>query len=363
MTNPDNITKLLIIRLGAMGDLLHVAPSLRVLKEAHPDIEIHLLTSPGYKALVEQFSEVNRVWTFEKGSHWIETGKRLCQLSQELKSMGINGVISLQPNLRSWLLTRLVLEGQSSFKKRHACYRKEKLNTSPKAERNLQRRHAVTDFYQPFRHLFQLPSYDKTRLIPQLPLSNALSKQTPPSQLQIAIIPGVGNKRANRAWPLQHYITLMKALSNAYAPSFQVVLIGGPDEKPLTHELEHSLIQEIPRFSSDCSIDNTCGQLDLLETAHRLSQCQLVIGGDTGPLHLASATGAPIVAIYGPTSAKRTGPLGKQPVTTITPPDNLDFWPCETPTCTQHSMDAYACIRPITPEKVLEACLKHLPVI
>ncbi len=354
MTTP--ITKLLILRLGAMGDLLHVSPSFRVLKEKHPELEIHLLTSPAYKALASQFQELHHVWTFEKGKNWLQTIQRLQSLAHQLKETGIDGMLILQPNPRSWLLSRMVL-GLSPSENQYAIYRKEKLKVSPKEERQSPRRHAVTDFYQAFRQLFQLPNFDEKQLIPQLTLSKP--KQTAPNpdqSLQVGLIPGVGSKRSNRAWPKKNYINLIQGLFHSKVAPFQLNFIGGPDEKPLANALETQLKKELPQLL----INNSCGTLSMLETAELASQCKLIIGGDTGPLHLSAAVGAPIVAIYGPTSKKRTGPLGHQAITTLSPPDKLDFWPCETPDCTSHSQDPYACTRPITAEKVLEACLKHL---
>ncbi len=355
--SPPPQNQVLIIRLGAMGDLLHMSPSIRVLKAHCPDMTIHVLTSPTYQALVTQFPDVDQVWTFEKGQNILETGKHLINLAKALKESGVNKTITLQPNFRSWLLARLIL-GFFPSSDALSLYQKEKLRLTPKDERRTLRRHAVTDFYQPFKTLFPLPDFDHTRLIPEIPsFQTPKNKKESGQPIQIGIIPGVGNKRANRAWPLDYYIILIKNLLQTCNSPIHLVLIGGSDEKKLANQLETGLKED---SFPNLTLKNVCGSLNLLETAQLASQCDLIIGGDTGPLHLAAAVGTPLIAIYGPTSPKRTGALGHQPIITITPPESLDFWPCETPDCTSHSTNPNTCIRSITPKKVLEACLKHL---
>jgi ADP-heptose:LPS heptosyltransferase len=97
---------ILVVRFGAMGDLLHVSPSIAALKESNPEVRVHFLTSPLYGELVGTFSGVDRVWTFDK-----KTGlPGLFQLAQALKEAcpQLDSLINLHPSLRTFLLTMLL---------------------------------------------------------------------------------------------------------------------------------------------------------------------------------------------------------------------------------------------------------------
>ena len=335
--------KLLVIRLGALGDLLHVAPSLQAVKAAHPQAEIHFLTSPAYQPLLAMLPEVDQVWTYRKGSD------SLWALGKQFKAEGIERVINLHPSFRTWWLTRLIAPQRS------ATYHKEKLSRKGEAQRRLTRLHAAEDFYRPFQRLLGLkaPLPGKPRLaLPEAESLPGLPDKTPDFRW-IGIIPGVGGKRSNRAWPPESYTALLSALlPEAEARNLQVFLIGGPDETALTAQL--AAATPSPR------LHDTAGKLALPQTASLLAQCDLVISGDTGPLHLAAAAGAPhIVALFAPTSLQRTGPLGLGAVIGLTPPESLPCWPCEQPAC-RHLGEGGSCTRDIPVTDVLAACRNAL---
>lgn len=333
--------RLLVIRLGALGDLIHVSPSLEAVKQANPQTEIHLLTSPAYQVLAEMIPAIDQVWSFDKKQGW----RGLFRLAGQLKQAGIDGVVNLHPSFKSWLLTRLIAP------EKNATYKKEKLKAKGKAQRAISRRHAVADFYQPFRELLALPQPDL--LTPNLILPDT-AKQVPlklQGEQWVGLIPGVGAKRSNRAWEPTAYEELIQKL--LAKPGVKVFLIGGPDEKVLAE----SLMSQLADFPEGLAcLENHCGRHNIPGTALLLSQCDLVIGGDTGPMHLAAAVGAPLVGIYGPTSLQRTGPVPQGAMATLTPPDSLECWPCELPECPYTGEQHLACMKQISVDAVLAAC-------
>lgn len=328
---------LLVIRLGALGDLIHVSPSLDAVKAVHPELRIHWVTSSIYADFVRKMlPAVDTVWTLDKRQGW----KGIWTLARELKAAGIDGAINLHPAFKTWALIRLL--GSIPC----AVYRKEKLRAKGEKQRKMPRRHAVTDFYEPFRQLLDLTSNDK--LIPSFarPRLQAQDARKPRNERWIGLIVGVGAKRSNRAWPLENYVELSRKL--LAGPEIRLLLVGGPDERVLADEL-------LSRLPYTPRLENHAGRHDLPGTVRLLSQCDLVIGGDTGPMHLAAALGIPLVGIYGPTSLDRTGPRGRQLMKLLTAPADLACWPCEQPTCRYRGWDHLRCMREVTVEEVLAA--------
>ncbi len=94
--------------------------------------------------------------------------------------------------------------------------------------------------------------------------------------------------------------------------------------------------------------------MSLPETGALLEQMNLVITNDSGPMHMAAASGIPCLALFGPTEARRTGPYGDiHGIMT----EEIDCRPCFSRTC---KLDTQTCLRDISPESVYEAALEML---
>jgi lipopolysaccharide heptosyltransferase II len=111
----------------------------------------------------------------------------------------------------------------------------------------------------------------------------------------IAIHPGAG--AALKSWPAERWAEVADALHQQ--ANAEVVLTGGPGERALTDQIAGRLTPRPASFAGE----TTLGQLAALFT-----RCDLVIGGDSGPLHLAATVGAATVRLYGPTDIQEFGP-------------------------------------------------------
>lgn len=345
---PDSpITQLLVIRTGALGDLIHTSPSVQQIKKRFPNIKIHWLTTALYKPMVEQFEGVDKVWVIEKQKGWLATVNQIFDLANALRTEGIDGVVNLQPNLKFFLLAAATLQKKLTSPTHNAVYYKEKLDLPAAYKRKVPRRHAIQDFFEPFRRLFSLPALPLSELKPHFSTEpyTLPALPTPKKTVHIGVIPGVGGKRPNRQWPKEYYISLITSFNEENHLNWH--LIGGPDEIALAKDIETKIKDQF----SAIHITNHCGKHSILETANLLSSLNLVIGGDTGPLHLAAASGTNTIGLYAPTDTRRTGPEGNQ-TNTLTPPKEVSCWPCERPLCVNAKPKYRTCMAEISVEDV-----------
>lgn len=370
MTQP-----ILFIRLGALGDLMHLLPTLRAIHQKYPSAPLHLLTSPFYQDFLSHCDLPITLWTFQKGKHWLETLHNAKQVSKQIKQhfencteAPIQHIINEHPSLKTTLISGFIL-GWKKYRTHHHPYKKQKLTVTGTAERPTPRRHAVDDFYDTAQRALNLsnlglPDLSPSERIPDLPIPSIEGSDC--SRRRIGIIPGVGGKRPNRSWPLEHYRQWVLKLAHQLQvrqaeTAFEWVIFGGPEEVTLASTLETQLRQALPHIH----LTNGCHQWSLLQTAQHLKQCDVVIGGDTGPLHVAAAVGCGVIGLYAPTSVKRTGPVGTaEKIITLTPPDNLPCWPCEKPLCKKpvgvKSSHSTSCTDEIDVDLAVQAALQLL---
>jgi lipopolysaccharide heptosyltransferase II len=176
------------------------------------------------------------------------------------------------------------------------------------------------------------------------------------SGLQIAVFPGGGSnpgmELTAKRWPLERYSELIcRLVHDLHA---HVLLLGGPDDIQLNDKLMSSLA------ITTGMVMNLAGKTSFGELAAQLETCNLFIGNDSSPMHLAAAVDIPVIAIFGPTSPQEYGPY---------PPDDprhIAIWkhptghPCfflgKMQPCTNCT-----CMQSVSVDDVWNAALQLLP--
>lgn len=110
----------------------------------------------------------------------------------------------------------------------------------------------------------------------------------------------VSGGRAIKQWPVERFAETARALVASHGA--RILLTGTAADRPLVD-------QALQALAGVPGVHDLAGRLDLLTLAGVLARCSLVVTGDTGPMHLAAAVGAPIVAVFGLSSPARYGPL------------------------------------------------------
>lgn len=132
------------------------------------------------------------------------------------------------------------------------------------------------------------------------------------------LLPGGGWR--NKLWPAERHAELARALAGR---GLRALVAWGPGERPLAERVA---------AASDGAAQ-PCFETTLLDLAAVARRAAVVVGADTGPLHLACAVGAPVVGLYGPTDPDRNGPFApRDEVVRVTPP----CAPCHKRSCPTH---------------------------
>jgi heptosyltransferase-2 len=161
----------------------------------------------------------------------------------------------------------------------------------------------------------------------------------------IGLNPGAEYGPAKR-WPAEHFIETALVLGRQI--SCRWVLFGGLGDREVAEKIARALPSAPGREPL-----NLAGKTSLRELAAALQVCSLVITNDTGPMHLAAAVGAPVVAIFGSTAPELTGPHLSPRAQVVRQPA-----PCSPCFLRECPIDL-RCLRGLPPQTVVEAALRY----
>ena len=310
------IERLLIVRLSAMGDVIHTLPAVQALRAAFPQAMIgwlieerwaELLCAPGaprrgtrspQRPLVDWVHTVNlKAWGESLLS--VHTVQQIARVWNDLRSVHYDVAIDLQGAIRSAVLARWsgarVVYGAAEPRESPASIwytRQTVARGAHVIEQNLSVAEAVAGakLHVPCAELPHDPAAE--RLIDQ--------RLAEIGSGDFAILnPGAG--WGAKRWPAQRYGSVAKALAKS---GLSAIINYGPGEEDLAHETEVA--------SEGAARPMTCSLTELIALTRK---AKLFVGGDTGPMHLAAALHVPVVAIFGPTDPSRNGPYRTSNVT------------------------------------------------
>ena len=311
--------RVLIVRLGAMGDILHALPAVSALRAAHPDLVLDWVCEPQWRALFSADSAVapvalssqqplvNRVYCVPAKA-WAKHPLRpatlagILRIRRELGGAGYDAALDLQGALRSAILarwarpTRLLGEDNPRESAARLLFR-ERIPSHGV--------HVIEQAADVVRALYRDPL---PLGLPLLPHDEAAARWCDDAGLSespgraVLLHPGAG--WGAKRWPVERYA--QAAALVAQQTGARIVINAAPGELELGHALAGFLKEPLKAADAPPALllSPTVGQL--IELSRRVS---LAIGGDTGPLHLAAALGKPTVGIFGPTDPARNGPF------------------------------------------------------
>lgn len=314
------IKSILIIRNGAIGDVVHTTALFRSIKKAYPQIEIDYATSYVTAHLLKDDNDLREVFTLENRSY-----KYLLSLIPKIKNKNYDLIINLQPQLKFNLLCAMTGVKTLKYKKTFKL-------------------HAVENFFNTAKK--ELPAME---LPDKLELCN-LDKQKAyilqkcqemTLRKNVVFNMSATPQRQGRKWKVEYFKELALKLIQEY--NCNIILTGSADDKPLTSQLA-DLHENIYDYA---------GKYTLTESAAIYSMCDLFISGDTGPLHIASACKKPVcIGLYGSMPISRTGVWGDRHYS-VSAYGALKCIPCNKRKCRLRNSQYNPCLEKITPDVIL----------
>ncbi len=299
----------LLIRLGAVGDILRTLPALHLIRKAYPSARLAWIVEELSLSLLAGHPEIDRVIPFprrdlqaEQGRPWRQL-RRLAALRRELREIGFDASLDFQGSFKSGLVA--LLSGAPR-----------RIGFAPGHGRELSYFFANEWVRPPSRRIHRVEKNlllaeaigasddEVTIILPERPEGAAeaesiLRRVAPCGEPVVVPSPGTSHRQAYKRWPAGHYGRLAGLLRGSLGAA--PLVVWGPGEE----DLARGVVAE----SRGAAI--LAPALGLRPLAALLRRAGLFVGADTGPMHLAWGVGCPVVALFGPTDPRLNAPLGE----------------------------------------------------
>ncbi|MDT8324479.1 MAG: lipopolysaccharide heptosyltransferase II [Bacteroidota bacterium] len=282
---PSTLRKILLIRLSSIGDIILTTPMLRVLKARYPEVQLHFAVRREFSDLLRRNPHIDRLIAVDTA----QGTQALRALNLKLTGEQYDAVFDLQNNFRSRLLRNGLSRSMQAIDKRQ-WRRLLLLKTGINLYRDID---PVPDRYIETAARYGL-AHDHRG--PELHLDvdlrgNARLKLRAAGWRDhrplIGLCPGA--RHYSKRWPAARFAALASLL---LARGCDIAVFGAEDERETADALQRLHPERV---------HNCCGRLSLMENAAAMEHCAVVFANDSGLMHMATAVGVPVVAVFGST--------------------------------------------------------------
>ncbi len=332
--------RILITRTDRLGDVLLSTPVIKALRQKFPQSYICMLVSPYTKDALEGNPDLDEVIIFDKDAKnkgWLAALK----FAWLLRKKKFDLAVVLHPTIRLHLLTFL-----AGIPKRLGYDRKFGFLLTDRIKHTKQygQKHESEYALDLIRYLGIQPQ-DKTLFMPIKQESekwlDVLFSQAQIKDSDQLLVIHPAASCPSKIWPAERFAQVADRLAQKYG--FKVIVVSGPKDMQKAQEMIKNMrIKAL----------NLAGKTSVSQLASLLRRCRLFISTDSGPIHMASALGVPVIAIFGRSQAglspQRWGPLGEK--------NRILYKTVGCTTCLAHNCQKdFACLKATTVEDVLKA--------
>lgn len=294
---------ILLIKQSSLGDVLHSTGHIHAIKQAYPDSHLTLLTSTTCRAIYAHHPDVDHIVTVDRDrvkrealKHPVWAWRHMAEVVRQIKQREYDLAIDLQGLAKSVLFLYLAKAKLKVVKGNWwglRGFRNKSL-------------HAIDEM----SGVLRCAGIDSSDV--KMAFYTSDKARAAANKLLIELLPSSGRfivispftRWASKNWPLSYSIQAARLLSRQTT----VIISGAPaDKQAIDEEIERQEVNESTQQGS-MKIVNIAGRADLASFAEILRQAQLIITGDSFPMHLAVAVACPVLAMFGPTDETKTGP-------------------------------------------------------
>lgn len=296
-SRPPTPERILIVRLGSLGDIIHAIPAAAALRRAFPQARIDWLVDIRHRELLDLVSSIDRRIVIDTGSMG-----GLAEAVVELRRGRYDATLDLQGLWKSAILARLsgarrvVGFPAGLLRERVAAL----LYTETSGSTSLTGPHVIHKNLSMLRALgIEHSAIEFPLEVPKSEIVSVVRQRLGLGAAQAFAIINPGAGWPNKRWPPPCFGEVAAALRERHG--LRSVVLWGPSK-----EREETIANEIVSASRGAA--ELSPPTNIAELVALVRSAAVMISGDTGPLHVAAAAGTPVVGIYGPTSPERNGP-------------------------------------------------------
>lgn len=302
MQNKPN--SILIVLLGAIGDVVRAFPLVSQISERFPEAKITWAVETPSLEIVKCHPKISRVVEYKRKGGFGAYVKFIKELRQDSYDVSLDLQRHFKSGMTSFLSGASRRIGFNRANSREGNYL---FQTShiPKVDHFMDKVEQYMEFCRELgfgpsekrEHLLDSSEEEIAELEVRLKLiSKEQGVEFVERERRVLFL--IGSTWSSRVWELEYYSKLSELLKERF--NFQCYLIGGPGD----NELASVILGQ-----SKVEILNLCGRTTLREFRTLCSVSKLGVGSDSGPLHIASGVGLKVVSIWGPTSPTRSRPF------------------------------------------------------
>jgi heptosyltransferase-2 len=344
---PESYDRILIFNSAFPGDIILTTPLIRAVSDRFPEASLAFCTTPAGARLLAGLSYLDQLVIYDK--HGRDRGFfGVLKTARRIQKEGFDLVFSAHRSLRTAILLRL-----AGIPIRAGFY-----ESAGSSLYNV-KVHRLTDLHETERNLSLLQpfgaSLDRLSKKPVLPVTGEESNQVfgrlgallPQGQGPFVVI-APGSVWATKMWLAERFAEIIDLLAREY--SARVLMVGSPLDRP-----------QADRVIAACKspVLDLVGKTELRELCALVRRADLVITGDSAPMHIAWAFDIPTVAIFGATTPE-LGFAPCSPSCRVVEVQGLECRPCSAHGPNTCRLGHFRCMRDITVEMVRNACLEML---
>jgi len=321
----ENPSKILIIRLSSLGDVLLTTPLIRSVRKKYPKANLDFLVKPQFADAIRFNPYLNEIIEYNR--------QKPRETIAKLRKGNYDLVIDLQNNLRSRRVRKVLKCESFVFKK-------------PTFEKfmlvHFKKNYFGGVFPIPLRYIQSVKGLEPDSEGLDLFLPEEVQSVLEEDKRYVGLCPGA--KHFTKRYPSDYFIELGRKLVEY---GLQPVIFGGRDDKEICEEVARGVEGAI----------NLCNDNKLFQTAVEMRKCKFVVCNDSGLMHVAAAVRTPVAAIFGST-VREFGfvPFGVKHI--VVENNQLDCRPCTHIGKSKCPKKHFECMRSLTPALVFEEIKK-----